>query len=69
MNSVNSGGASREKRKGGKGGDAGLFIAGSSLQERLGFERWRDRTMQRAAGLGLVTRFIPGNAHVEGLSI
>jgi hypothetical protein len=39
-NSVNSGGASREKRKGGEGGDAGLFIASSSLQEGLGFERW-----------------------------
>jgi hypothetical protein len=39
-NSVVSSGASQEKRKGGEGGDAGLFIASSSLQEGLGFERW-----------------------------
>jgi hypothetical protein len=52
-NSIDSGGASRERRKGGEGGDAGLFISGSSLQEGLGFERWRDRMVQSAAMLGL----------------
>jgi hypothetical protein len=43
--------AREEKRR--RGGDSGLFIAGSNLQEGLGFERWRDRTVQRAAVVGL----------------
>jgi hypothetical protein len=69
-NSVVSGGASQEKRKGGEGGDAGLFIASSSLQEGLGFERWQDRTMQRADVLGLdcVARKEELLTHGPGLS-